>query len=145
MAEILQRTAAEYIASYPTQAAPQVRGALAKLSLCRTAALGARHYRCEDCQSECLVYNSCGDRHCPTCRGARRADWVEANERLLALDEALDALAEKDASAAELVKLRYFAGFTVKEAAEILGVSARKADLLWAFARSWLRKRIDTP
>lgn len=56
---------------------------LAKLSLCRTAALGARHYRCQDCQSECLVYNSCGDRHCPTCRGARRAEWVEASERLL--------------------------------------------------------------
>lgn len=83
MAEILQATATRYVATYPGQAAPQVRGVLAKLSLCRTATLGARHYRCQDCQSECLVYNSCGDRHCPTCSGARRADWVEASERLL--------------------------------------------------------------
>ncbi len=82
MAEILKATAARYVECYPQQAAPQVQSTLAKLSLCRTAALGARHYQCEDCQSGCLIYNSCGDRHCPTCGGARRADWVDANSRL---------------------------------------------------------------
>lgn len=74
VAEILKRTAAQYVECYPRQAVPQVQSALAKLSLCRTAALGARHYQCEGCQDESFIYNSCGDRHCPTCRGARRAD-----------------------------------------------------------------------
>jgi DNA-directed RNA polymerase specialized sigma24 family protein len=39
--------------------------------------------------------------------------------------------------------LRYFAGFTVKQAAEILGMSSRAADLLWAFARAWLLRKIE--
>jgi len=67
----------------------------------------------------------------------------EASEDLLSLDEALDRLVEHDPKAAELVKLRYFAGLTVPQAAEILGVSPRKADFLWSFARAWLRNEID--
>jgi len=61
---------------------------------------------------------------------------------LLALSDALDELAESEPQTAELVKLRYFAGFTNKEAAEILGISARKADSLWAYAKVWLHERI---
>jgi RNA polymerase sigma factor (TIGR02999 family) len=61
---------------------------------------------------------------------------------LLALDEALAQLAEHDAQAAELVKLRYFAGLTVKEAAEFLGISPRNADFVWAFARAWLFRKL---
>jgi RNA polymerase sigma factor (TIGR02999 family) len=57
---------------------------------------------------------------------------------LLALDEALSELAKVDSQAAELVKLRFFAGLTVPEAAESLGVSPRTADFLWAYARAWL-------
>ena len=48
------------------------------------------------------------------------------------------ALAIIDARAAELVKLRYFAGFTIPEAAGILGVSTRTANELWTYARAWL-------
>ncbi len=62
---------------------------------------------------------------------------------LLALDEALAQLAAADPQAAELVKLRYFAGFTVAQAAEVLGVSPRTADSLWAFARAWLLRKIE--
>jgi RNA polymerase sigma factor (TIGR02999 family) len=62
---------------------------------------------------------------------------------LLALDEALDRLAEHDPQSAELVKLRYFAGMTVPQAAEIIGVSSRKADFMWSFARAWLRREIE--
>ena len=51
---------------------------------------------------------------------------------LLALDEALERLAKHDAPSAELVKLRYFAGLTIPQAAEILGVSPRKADFIWS-------------
>jgi RNA polymerase sigma factor (TIGR02999 family) len=61
---------------------------------------------------------------------------------LIALDEALDKLADVEPQTAELVKLRYFAGLTNKEAAELLGISPRKADSLWAYARVWLHERI---
>ena len=67
----------------------------------------------------------------------------EIDENLLALDDALDRLAEHDRQAAELVKLRYFAGLTIPQAAEILGVSPRKADFIWSFARAWLRREIE--
>ncbi len=62
---------------------------------------------------------------------------------LLALDEALNHLAASDSQAAELVKLRYFAGLTIPQAAEVLGISPRTADSLWSFARAWLRRRIE--
>jgi RNA polymerase sigma factor (TIGR02999 family) len=67
----------------------------------------------------------------------------EESERLLALDEALTKLAGRDPKVAELVKLRYFAGLTIKQAAEILGVSPRTADHYWAYAKAWLREEID--
>jgi RNA polymerase sigma factor (TIGR02999 family) len=67
----------------------------------------------------------------------------EEADDLLALDEALAALAAADAQAAELVKLRYFAGLTVKQAAECLGVSPRSADFLWAYARAWLLQKLQ--
>ena len=66
------------------------------------------------------------------------------DEELLSLDEALEQLKDHDAQAADLVKLRYFAGLTIPQAAEILGVSPRKADFVWSFARAWLRREIET-
>lgn len=65
------------------------------------------------------------------------------SEDLLALDEALERLAEHDLQSAKLVKLRYFAGLTIPQAAEILGVSPRKADFIWSFARVWLRREME--
>jgi RNA polymerase sigma factor (TIGR02999 family) len=67
----------------------------------------------------------------------------EIDQDLIALDEALDRLTTEDALAANLVKLRYFAGLTIPQAAEMLGVSPRKADFLWSFARAWLRREIE--
>jgi RNA polymerase sigma factor (TIGR02999 family) len=67
----------------------------------------------------------------------------EIDEGLIALDGALDRLAKEDPLAADLVKLRYFAGLTIPQTAEMLGVSARKADFLWSFARAWLRREIE--
>jgi RNA polymerase sigma factor (TIGR02999 family) len=61
---------------------------------------------------------------------------------LIALDEALDKLAEREPQTAELVKLRYFAGLTNKQSAELLGISPRKADSLWSYAKVWLHERI---
>ena len=59
-------------------------------------------------------------------------------DELLAINEALEELARADAPAAELVKLRYFAGMTVEEAAEALGIPPRTAYRNWAYARAWL-------
>jgi len=66
----------------------------------------------------------------------------EKLDDLLALDEALDRLAEADKVAADLVKLRYFAGLTNEQAAEALGMSPRTAYYAWDYARSWLRRSI---
>jgi RNA polymerase sigma factor (TIGR02999 family) len=66
-----------------------------------------------------------------------------ADDRLLAIDAALARLAEHDAAAAELVKLRFFAGFSITEAAEIVGVSRTKAYENWAYARAWLRCEVE--
>jgi DNA-directed RNA polymerase specialized sigma24 family protein len=49
----------------------------------------------------------------------------------------------EDALSAEFVKLRYFAGLTIPRAAEMLGISPRKANFLWSFARAWLRREIE--
>jgi RNA polymerase sigma factor (TIGR02999 family) len=64
---------------------------------------------------------------------------------LLALDEALAELQRHDAQAAELVKLRYFAGLTHQEAAEALGIGRRAADRLWVLARAWLYQQLSEP
>ena len=63
-------------------------------------------------------------------------------DELLAVHEALDRLAAEDAVAADLVKLRYFVGLSMPEAAEALGVPLRSAERVWTFARAWLRNEI---
>jgi RNA polymerase sigma factor (TIGR02999 family) len=65
-----------------------------------------------------------------------------ANDKLLALEDALIRLAAKDRVKAELVKLRYFAGLTTQEAAANLGISTATADRYWAYARAWLQNEI---
>ncbi len=66
--------------------APQVQSTLAKLSVCRTLALGASWHWCTDCGNGIRIPNSCGDRHCPQCRGAQRATWVDRMQSLLLPD-----------------------------------------------------------
>jgi RNA polymerase sigma factor (TIGR02999 family) len=61
---------------------------------------------------------------------------------LIALDDALRELAARDPRKAELVKLRFFAGLSMREAADALGVSESTADADWAYAKSWLRLRM---
>lgn len=64
-------------------------------------------------------------------------------EDLVALDEALVELSATDKTAADLVHLRYFAGLSIPDAAEALGISPRTAARLWAYARAWLRQKIE--
>jgi RNA polymerase sigma factor (TIGR02999 family) len=62
----------------------------------------------------------------------------DRSEELLVLDEALDRLAALEPRAVEVVKLRYFAGLTITEVADALGISPRTVDADWAYARAWL-------
>ncbi|HEY4414221.1 MAG TPA: sigma-70 family RNA polymerase sigma factor [Verrucomicrobiae bacterium] len=64
------------------------------------------------------------------------------DQEVLAVNEALDRLAEQNKTEAELVKLRYFVGMTLAEAADALNISARTADNYWAHAKAWLYKEI---
>jgi RNA polymerase sigma factor (TIGR02999 family) len=83
--------------------------------------------------------------------GGRQRQPLEAvpapapDEELLALNEALDRLAAKDPLKARLVELRYFAGLTGDQAAEVLGISPTTADRHWAYARAWLRAEVGGP
>jgi RNA polymerase sigma factor (TIGR02999 family) len=79
----------------------------------------------------------------------RRVDLEEVGavepahgDDLLALDEALAKLAAEDPAKADLVKLRYFGGFTIDEAAELLGISRATAKRYWTYARAWLYSEI---
>jgi RNA polymerase sigma factor (TIGR02999 family) len=74
------------------------------------------------------------------------ADLIAApvpGEDLLALDAALTRLALRDPAKARLVELRYFAGLSGDQAAQILGISPRTADRYWVYARAWLRREMD--
>ena len=83
--------------------------------------------------------------------GAQRMDLLDedlaalpVNDELLDLDAALTKLSAVDAQAAEMVKLRVFAGMTVEEAAAVTGVSPRTAKRHWAYARAWLGRELAT-
>lgn len=69
---------------------------------------------------------------------------AENDDQVLAVNEALEKFATLDKQKAELVKLRYFVGMTVEEAAEVLGISAPTAKRHWAYARAWLYEEIRT-
>jgi RNA polymerase sigma factor (TIGR02999 family) len=83
-----------------------------------------------------------GGRHVRVAMFDLPAEFRESDLDLIALDEALDKLQAKDARAAELVKLRFFAGLTRHQAAEALGVSVATADNDWAYAKGWLKAEI---
>jgi RNA polymerase sigma factor (TIGR02999 family) len=81
--------------------------------------------------------------------GANREELAEDHlvqnmvpDEVLAVDEALDLLAREDPAAANLVKLRYFAGMTMNEAATTMGLPLRNAERTWTYARAWLRRQI---
>ena len=67
----------------------------------------------------------------------------EPPHSLLELDELLEQLSDADPQAAELVKLRFFAGLTGDQVAEVLGISPRSADMLWTYARAWLFEKLQ--
>ena len=107
--------------------AQQVKDVLAKVLLCRTAILKGHVYKCPQCFSRKNVYNSCGDRHCPQCSGARRADWLDKTSELV------------------LPNINYFQGvFTLPDKLSGLILGNRKAmyDLLFHSAWRALNKSL---
>ena len=72
------------------------------------------------------------------------ADGSGSDDLVMAVHESLDDLAQQNADAAGLVKLRYFAGLTLPEAAAALGISSRTADRLWAYAKAWLHAELTS-
>jgi RNA polymerase sigma factor (TIGR02999 family) len=97
-----------------------------------------------------ILIESARRKQCPKHGGDRtRTDLDDADDAiappagdLLALDDALEKLSSEDRLSADLVKLRYFAGLSIDEAAAALGMSPRTADRRWAFARAWLRQEM---
>lgn len=83
-----------------------------------------------------------GGRH-PVSLSALGTPTWDGPDDLLALDEALRRLEERDPRSAELVQLRYFGGFSVPETAEALGISERTVNREWTFARAWLRAALE--
>jgi RNA polymerase sigma factor (TIGR02999 family) len=67
----------------------------------------------------------------------------DRDDLILLVDESLAALAGQNAQAAKLVKLRFFAGLTLPEAASVLSLSPRTADRLWAYAKAWLHQELQ--
>ena len=104
------------------------------------AATAMRHILIERARHKKRIIHG-GDRQ----RQEMQPDLVaasEPNEELLALDAALSKLAQRDPLKAKLVELRYFAGLTGDQAAEILGISPSTADRHWEYARAWLRREV---
>jgi RNA polymerase sigma factor (TIGR02999 family) len=67
------------------------------------------------------------------------------NEQLLRLDEGLEKLETRNATAAAIVKLRFFAGLNMKQVADVLGVPLRTAQRNWTYARTWLHRELEPP
>jgi RNA polymerase sigma factor (TIGR02999 family) len=114
---------------------------------------GRTHYYCAAAEAMRRILIDHARRKQRVCHGGGRVQVdlreVDAvgqapSEDLLVLDETLNAFAALDPVKAEFVKLRYFAGLTLEEAAELLGISRATADRYWAFARAWLYNAITS-
>lgn len=83
---LIKRFTPAFIAKYRESTAAQVESTFARIDFCRTAPMGGRTFTCKTCESQVSMYNSCGDRHCPQCSGARRSTWLEKAANLLLPD-----------------------------------------------------------
>jgi hypothetical protein len=78
VAEVIRSCRDEFLDQYGTRLTPEQRRALKDLTACRTAALGGHILGCPECGHQQIAYNSCGNRHCPTCQATAAARWLEA-------------------------------------------------------------------
>jgi RNA polymerase sigma factor (TIGR02999 family) len=108
---------------------------------CAAAAEAMRRILVDNARRKATVKHGGGQHRVEFDQALSVAD--EPPEQILALDEALADLEQHDAQAARLVKLRYFVGLSHQQAANLLGISRRAADRLWALARAWLHQRLQ--
>ncbi len=78
VAEVIRSCLDEFLETYGSELTPEQRRALKDLISCRTAALGGHVLGCPECGHRQIAYNSCGNRHCPTCQATAAARWLEA-------------------------------------------------------------------
>ena len=78
VAEVIRSCLDEFLERYGLGLTPEQRRALKDLTSCRTAALGGHVLGCPECGHQQIAYNSCGNRHCPTCQATAAARWLEA-------------------------------------------------------------------
>ncbi len=78
VAEVMRSTYDEFLDQFGAKLTPEQRRALKDLTACRTAALGGHVLQCPKCGYQQIAYNSCGNRHCPTCQATAAARWLEA-------------------------------------------------------------------
>jgi Putative transposase/Transposase zinc-binding domain len=78
VAEVIRSCRDEFLETYGPRLTPEQQRALEDLVSCRTAALGGHVLGCPECGHQQIAYNSCGNRHCPTCQGTAAARWLEA-------------------------------------------------------------------
>lgn len=84
--DVVRKYTPAFIATQANALAWQVQSTLTKIGFCRTEPLGFHVYHCDQCDYRVTVYNSCGDRNCPQCAGARRASWIDKTAGLLLPD-----------------------------------------------------------
>ncbi len=77
VAEVIRSCLDEFLERYGSELTPEQRRALKDLASCRTAALGGHVLGCPECGHQQIAYNSCGNRHCPTCQATAAARWLE--------------------------------------------------------------------
>jgi hypothetical protein len=114
VAGVIRSGREEFLETYGADLTPEQRRALDDLTACRTAALGGHVLGCPECGHQQIAYNSCGNRHCPTCQATEAARWL-------------------DARAAELLPVPYFhLVFTLPDALNPIALSNRRVvyDLL---------------
>ena len=129
MIDILRQYTPDFVRKNHRQTVPQVQSVLAKICLCRTAALGGHKYECPACHYEIPVYNSCVDRHCPQCSGGRRFRWLDKTAALL------------------VPGVKYFqVVFTLPDVVSHLALSHRVVIFNLLFQSAWkaLRERVKT-
>jgi RNA polymerase sigma factor (TIGR02999 family) len=97
-----------------------------------------------------LIENARGKKRLKRGGGLKRVDleapnlvYTSTDQDVVAIDDALEQLAAEAADAAQLVRLRYFAGLSIEEAAEVVGIPRTTAYEHWAYARAWLRCRLQ--
>jgi hypothetical protein len=78
VAEVIRSCLDEFLDKYAAKLTPEQHRALKNLTACRTAALGGHVLGCPECGHQQIAYNSCGNRHCPTCQATAAARWLEA-------------------------------------------------------------------